>query len=77
MVCSHDGLASASLATVSRLLAQVRAIDKLQLRKRDMVKLLMSNVTCDDGSNLKVYSDRPKVHFQGSAKTETLVETVP
>ena len=44
VVCSHDGLASASVATLSRLLAQVRAVDRLQLRKRDMVKLLMSNI---------------------------------
>ena len=39
VVCSHDGLASASLSTVSKLLAQVRAIDNLQLRKRDMIKV--------------------------------------
>ena len=44
VVCSHDGLASASLLTVSKLLAQVRAVDNLQMRKRDMIKLLMTNV---------------------------------
>jgi len=57
VVCSHDGLASASVATLSRLLAQVRAVDRLQLRKRDMVKLLMSNIECEDGTNLKEEDD--------------------
>ena len=44
VVCSHDGLASASLSTVSKLLAQVRAIDNLQLRKRDMIKVSRSQM---------------------------------
>ena len=52
-VCNHDGLASASVNTVTRLMAQVKAIDRLQLRKRDMIKLLMSSVSTEDGTKMK------------------------
>lgn len=57
VVCSHDGLASASLCTVSRLLAQVRAVDNLQLRKRDMIKMLMAKMTAEDGTDMKEEDD--------------------
>jgi len=57
VVCNHDGLASASVSTVTRLMAQVKAIDKLQLRKRDMVKLLMSSVAAEDGTAMKEEDD--------------------
>ena len=57
IVCSHDGLASASLCTVSKLMAQVRAVDRLQLRKRDMIKLLMKKVHTDDGTDMKEEDD--------------------
>jgi len=57
VVCNHDGLASASVCTVTRLVAQVKAIDKLQLRKRDMIKLMMSSVAAEDGTDMKEEDD--------------------
>lgn len=57
VVCSHDGLASASLATVSRLFAQIRAIDQLQLRKRDMIKMLFTKMTAENGVEMKEDDD--------------------
>jgi len=57
VVCNHDGLASASVNTVTRLMAQVKAIDRLQLRKRDMIKLLMSSVSTEDGTKMKEEDD--------------------
>lgn len=57
VVCSHDGLASASLLTVSKLLAQVRAIDGLCMRRRDMVKLLMTSVPTEEGIEMKEEDD--------------------
>ena len=56
-MCNHDGLASASVCTVTRLVAQVKAIDKLQLRKRDMIKLIMSSVAAEDGTDMKEEDD--------------------
>ena len=57
IVCSHDGIASTSLSTVSKLMAQVRAVDRLQLRKRDMIKLLMKKIQTDEGSEMKEEDD--------------------
>jgi hypothetical protein len=37
--------------------AQVKAIDKLQLRKRDMIKLIMSSVAAEDGTDMKEEDD--------------------
>ena len=38
-------------------MAQVKAIDRLQLRKRDMIKLLMSGMTAEDGTEMKEEDD--------------------
>ena len=38
-------------------MAQVKAIDKLQLRKRDMIKLMMSSVAAEDGTDMKEEDD--------------------
>merc|ERR1712024_168661 len=38
-------------------MAQVKAIDKLRLRKRDMIKLLMSSVAAEDGTAMKEEDD--------------------
>ena len=38
-------------------MAQVKAIDKLQLRKRDMIKLIMSSVAAEDGTDMKEEDD--------------------
>ena len=57
VVCSHDGLASTSLSTVSKLMAQVRAVDRLQYRKRDMIKLLMKKIQTDEGTEMKEEDD--------------------
>jgi len=57
VVCSHDGLASTSLSTVSKLMAQVRAVDRLQYRKRDMIKLLMQKIETDEGTEMKEEDD--------------------
>ncbi len=57
VVCSHDGLASASLCTLSKLLSQIRAVEGLQLRKRDMIKMLMTSVQAEDGTELKEEDD--------------------
>ena len=57
VVCSHDGLASASLLTVSKLLAQVRAIESLQYRRRDMIKLLMTPIQTEEGTEMKEEDD--------------------
>lgn len=39
VVYNNDGLCSASAASVTRLFMQIRAVDKLQMRRRDMVQV--------------------------------------
>ena len=44
VVNHNDGLASASLNTVTKFFEQIKAVDDLQLQRREMFKLLMEKV---------------------------------
>jgi hypothetical protein len=68
-VCSNDGLVSASLLTVSKLLQQVRAVDRLSLRRRDMLRMLMKPIKAGlpDASWRKV-PKREKFMYQRTIK---------
>ena len=57
VVCSHDGLASASLCTVSKLFAQVRAVDDLQLKRRNIIKMLCTKIPTVEGNDMKEEDD--------------------
>ena len=44
VVNHNDGLASASLNTVTKFFEQIKAVDDLQLQRREMFKMLMEKV---------------------------------
>lgn len=77
VVYNNDGLASASVASVMKLLMQIRAVNQLQLRRRDMIKLLWNKVPTLDGGELKEEPDDDDdddfVNKTGSTKTTTVL----
>ena len=53
VVYNNDGLSSASTASVTKLFMQIRAVDKLQLRRRDICKLLWNPIPVSGGGQMK------------------------
>ncbi len=56
VVYNNDGLASASVATVTKLFMQMRQIDKLRMRRRDILQMLWNPIptSCDDDAKDKL-----------------------
>lgn len=65
VICSNDGLVSASLLTVTKLLQQVKAIDRLMLRRRDMVRMLMNPINDVEGNPLRDSDDNDDDEDEG------------
>ena len=61
--------------STDRLLQQVRAIDKLMLRRRDMLKMLMKPISDVDGNALRDSDDNDGDEVRPVAKVEPLVFT--
>jgi len=75
VVYNNDGLASASVASMLRLFQQIREVDRLLLRRRDMIKMLWDPVPLSEGNQLKEDDDDEDDDFQnksGSHKTVVL-----
>ena len=52
IVYNNDGLASASTASVTKLFMQIRAVNRLGLRRRDMLKLLINPIPTVEGPEI-------------------------
>jgi len=52
VVNHNDGLASASLNTVTKFFEQIKAVDDLQLQRREMFKMLMEKVPTQGGQEI-------------------------
>ncbi len=63
VVYNNDGLCSASAASVTRLFMQIREVNRLQMRRRDMMQLLFRSIPAKDGSELKDSDDEDDDDF--------------
>ena len=52
IVYYNDGLASASVASVTKLFMQIRAVDNLCLRRRDIIKMLWNPIPTLEGDEI-------------------------
>ncbi len=83
VVYNNDGLASASVATVTKLFMQIREVDRLGMRRRDMAAMLWHPIPVakeaegGGGGNLNEDDDDDDDDFKakaGSKKRPTLLE---
>ncbi len=57
VVYNNDGLASASVSTVTKLFMQIREVNRLGMRRRDMVKLLWNPIPVAGGGSINEDED--------------------
>lgn len=77
VVYNNDGLASASAATVTKLFMQIRAVNYLRLRRRDIIKMLWKPIPTVQGDNIKdddEFDEDDYEHKTGSNKTTTILD---
>ncbi len=77
VVYNNDGLASASVSTVTKLFMQIREVNRLGMRRRDMVQMLWRPIPVAEGGSLKEEDDDDDDDFKakgGSKKKPTLLE---
>ena len=75
VVYNNDGLASASTASVTKLFMQIRAVNRLQMRRRDMIKLLWNPIKTSSGDDLNDENEDDDDDFEsktGSRRTPQL-----
>lgn len=52
VVYNNDGLASASVASVTKLFMQIREVDRLRMRRRDILRMLWNPVRKGEGETI-------------------------
>ncbi len=77
VVYNNDGLASASVSTVTKLFMQIREVNRLGMRRRDMMKMLWKPIPVAEGASIKEEDEEEDDDFKtkgGSKKKPTLLE---
>jgi len=70
VVYNNDGLASASISTVTKLFMQVREVEKLQMRRRDMFRLVTASVPTTEGGVINDDDEDEDDDFVGKASAK-------